>query len=624
MKKKRKAGRGAPGRAESRLSGGRVRSGDGPFARWEIVGLPTLGILALVGGWLAFLGALSNGHLNWNDFLESDTLRPWLKFRDLGQGGLFLGGWEKKLMAWVPDIALLWGMFALGADFRVAHLAFPLLLAALSAVGWILVCDFLFGKSPVRRAVVLLLHSLPMLAASRGELDVYYHHLVPLWRGGTLAMLPWLLWLALRAATARDGRESGIRLLALGTVVAAIVASDLIVLIWFVAPAIGAALALALIGAAKWRGTIRLVGALAVAAVVGRALENPAAFFASGQGGLPSRLDFAHFAAVGRVMVHLIGRVVERNPLEAVVCAAFVFVAVVRGVAALFAGRKRGGINLPPPFSVPEARGHLFAALFVPAAILVPLAMTLTSPQFGEQLDPGKFYSSSHRYFFTLFSFPLFVGWALLPWDGKFFGGRAASRVALAGACAAVLALSAPRAVSVSGTGLDPFATAFHKCFADNARKFGWTGGLAHVWAAFHLRANPDAGIGRVLPVSVRRGAAAEPEILFEPSVFNRHWFSGEFQFVAVNGFNGRVFHTTPSAAERGCPAARASECVYPGHFGGIVDDASVRAAFGEPSEVADCDGFGFYHYDPPLRFDFSGFERGELRGLSLARERRE
>ena len=582
--------------------------------------LPGLGVLALVAAWLALLGALSSGVVNWNDVLEIDTMRPWLKFRDLGQGGKFLGGWEKALMVWIPSVAALWGAFALGVDFRVATLLFPLFLAGLSAGGWILVCDRLFGKSPARRAFVLLLHSLPLLVVSRGELDLFYPHIVHGWRGGTWTLTPWLLWLALRALEAPDGRRSAPFLLALWALLVGGAASDLAVVAWFAVPAAGVALLLPPLGMTTWRRALWMIFALAAAVPVGRALENPALFLADflaeesgekGPGGL-FRLAPAHAVQVGGVVFHLLKKFVARNPLEAVVWAAFVCVAAARLRVALSGGGRKFR-NVFPLFSVPAERRQVFVALYVPAAMLLPLLATLTRTQFGEQLDPGKIHFSSHRYFLPLFYFPLFIGWALLPWSEKFGGGRAAARLIPAG-CALVLALSAPRAFSIAGDGLDPYRSAFHKCFAENARKFGWSGGLAHVWAVPHLRANPSAGIERLLPVAVLRDNAGQAEIVGDPSYFNHHWFSGEFQFVALNGFQGRVFHTIPSVAEKGCPTGRAAECAYPGHFNRIVDEAPVRAEFGEPDAVVECEGFGFYHYDPPLRFDFARFDRGEIK----------
>ena len=572
-----------------------------------------LGGLALVFAWLSFLGALSGGQLNWNDILEGDTLRPWLMFRDIGNESAPLSGWHKPGSGmWAPDIAILWTLYAVGMDFRLAALLFPLLQSVLAAVGWILVCDRLCGKSPVRRAAVLILHSLPLLLVAHRGLDLFYNQTVPLWRFGTWAFVPWLMWLSLRALEfGGNEKQNNIRLAILAGAATVAAASDLAIVAWFLAPAIFSAGALAFFGTIKKSDFARFAAALVLSVPVGQWLDG---VFGVGEGASTRTdivLDFSHFAAVGRVALSLLGGLAGRNAPEMALCAAFALAAGVWFWRTLAGGGRRGGRNVAPTF----------AALLVFSAMFAPLLAALTRQHFGAMLDPGKFHHSSHRYFLPLFYFPLFAGWALLPWN--FAAAARHGRRIVAGAAVLVVALAAPGALSIRAAELDAFSSPFHRCFAENARRLNWSGGLAGYYQTAHLAANPDAGVERVLPVSVRREAGGS-EVLSH-WIFNRHWYSGEYQFVALSGFNGRVFHTLPSAAEPGCPRERANECLYPAHFGAVVDAAAVAAAFGEPQEIVDCEGFGFFHYDPPLRFDLAPLgappNRARMENTPLKRE---
>ena len=567
---------------------------------------PLLGGLALFAAWLAFLGAVSNGHLNWNALLETDTLQPYRLFQGLKEG-LPLSGWlTPGAWMWFPDYAILWPLFALGAGPSAGALLFPLLLAVFSSVGWILVCDFVFGRSPTRRAVVLVLHALPLLVVAWRGLDVFFHQMVPVYRGGLWATMPWTLWLSLRALEA-EGRWRVFRLAALAAAAALLVACDLIAIVWVAAPAAASAVALAVVGKLSWRGALWFVVALAAAVLAGRFLN------ASGEN-LTGR-NFALAAEVWRVMRLLLAKLAARNPLETIVWAAFAALAAVRVFTAIFPGEKRRG--QPGFWRTEQSRRHLFAVFFVAAGMLLPVLATLSQTAFGERLDPGKFHTSSYRYFLPLFYFALFSGWALLPWQN--FGGifRRAPRRALAVAAAAVVALAAPRAAAIRAEGLDMFASPFHQCFAENARRLGWSGGIANWWAMPSLAANPSAGVERTIWARGVRGEKESGLTVFRLEHSSR--LSGEYQFVGVNVFKGRVFLTTPAGGEPGCPLERIDECVWRGHYDDVLDESVVRAEFGPPAEIVECEGYGFYHYDPPLRLDFSKYEWIETYGIRLS-----
>ena len=57
-------------------------------------------------------------------------------------------------------------------------------------------------------------------------------------------------------------------------------------------------------------------------------------------------------------------------------------------------------------------------------------------------------------------------------------------------------------------------------------------------------------------------------------------------------------------------------ECLWEPHAVGAINKERVLGAFGEPAGVVECEGVAFFHYDPPLRYDFSRNENPHARIL--------
>ena len=588
------------------------------------------GALALVASWLAALGAAAAGALELRDIFEFDTFRPWLMFADWTEGEFPITGWRQGVTYfWIPDVALLLPMFATGLDFRAVMLLFPLVQVALCAVGWILVCDLLFGKTPARRAAVLILHALTFLVLAWNGADIFYPQMNVVYHYGTWATVPWLLWLSLRVLSERPRRrgakaDGAADIVALVVLLALAVASDLLIAIWFAAPAAASAVVLAARGKMSPRGTALFLAMLAAGYVAGKILADLQPF-------PPNRNTeaFTSFnpektlTALSNMTENFV-LVARRNPLETVLWLAFAAVGAARGLRVMFGNPRRGGRSAwAQNFGVPEGRGHSFAALFVPAAALVPLFAVLATGNFEEPLK-SFWRLGQNRYFASFYFIALFVGWALLPWGGaaeKLRGAQWFKKI-LAGAgiwaaAALIVLLSLPRAARVESATLDPFNTPFHKCFAENARRLGWKAGIATAPLALHLRSNPDAGIERMMTV-VNFGAFArnpgESALLVDWLQINRHWFADEFQFAAVNDFNGRVFRDLPGRTHSGCSRAERRECGLAAHEGFFIGEEAARKALGEPAEIVECEGVGLMHYDPPLNFNLGALENPDLK----------
>ena len=580
-RKKRKAGKAGSVPAEVQLPGGR-------FSRWERVGLPALGVLALGFAWLAALGGVSDGSADWRRIFLNDTLLPIGMFRDLfldddvSASGWWLGG----APYYVPAFAIQWPLFALGMDWRVAMYLYSLLQAVLAVVGWILVCDFLFGKSPARRAAVVLAHAATFLLLAWRESNLFVLQLTD-WHYCTWTCLPWLLWFALRMldASARSSRGIPVpEVAALVVALAVMVASDLVVVPWFAGPVLLAALF-----CAPPRSVAVLAAALGAGVVLGRALYN-----IPDLQGMPTTEGHLNFSPTQAAQVldaifRMLGDVASRDPFESAAMLAF---------AAAVAWRIAASFRSPPDGKKAVFRPRLLVLLFVPASVAAPVAAQMI---YGAAWDDYAHHPiEALRYQLPMIYFPLFVGWALLPGRIPKLPAWAASA-----ALAAVVAVSVPKAAKIDFAAMDPYGTPFQQCFAENANRLGWTGGIATFNFVNPLLLDPDAGIKNHLKVVVYQrpdpGQSAIVEDAWASNFLRARPVGGEFQFVVVNARDGRFFYFAPRAGDRGC--ALSANC--PGVKAVFaLSDRAARGAFGEPAEIVECAGVGFYHYDPPLRFN--------------------
>ena len=601
----------------------------GPWGGGALVGL---GALALIASWLAALGALAAGDLELRDLFEFDTLRPWLMYADMVGGQFPATGWRQGVTYfWIPDVAIMLPLFAAGLDFRAAMLLFPLIQVGLCAAGWILVCDFLFGKSPARRAAVLILHALTFLVLAWRGADIFYLQMNVVYHYGTWAAVPWLLWLSLRFLRERPRRTakgggaadmnwgSGIALLIL---LCLTVASDLLIAMWFMVPAGAAAVVLRMRGKLPTRETAALLGILAAGYVLGKLLADLQPFPPNRNTEAFTSFNPEKTATALANMADNFILVAGRNSLETVLWLAFAAVGAWRGLTVMFGNSRRVGNSFwESALGVPSGVGHSFAALFVPAAALAPILAVLAT---GNFFAPQELFwrLGQNRYFASVYYIALFVGWALLPWRGlgekmRFirFGSVSSGGGVCALALLAVLA-SAPKALAVRLDSLDPFNTPFQRCFAENARRLGWKAGISSAPLAMQLRADPNAEIERMLLI-VNWGAfarnAGEAALLVDWLQINRHWFAGEFQFVALNDFNGRVYRDPPGGRHSGCAHAERRECGSAADEGFFLGEDAARKALGEPAEIVECDGIGFLHYDPPLTFNLGELENPDL-----------
>ena len=586
--------------------------------------LPLAALLAMVVAWAGALGGVAAGNTDPRALFNVDTLHSWMVFRDAFLlEGYPASGWRHGVsLFYFPEYAVLWPLYAAGLDFRAAMIAMTLIYAATSAFGWALVCDSLYGKSSVRRATVFLLHAAPFLILSWARSDIYSLQLRVVFHYGAWTLVPWMLWLFIRAlhnipqgragkgGAGKDAASVWQNLFAAAVLLALVVASDLIVVPWFAAPALFSLMCMCVLKRMKWGEFFPFAAAVAFGIAAGLVLKEVPDF--------PPHRDTESFLSFNPLrtlsalsgMAYEFSRFAGRNPFSALMVCAFAAVALWR-LSRLRKGRGKGADSEALKWmGVPDSRAHWFMALFVPVSAAASVAAVAATGNFIPAYSETDL-SPSFRYFAPFFFLPLFLGWALLPFSSGAFRGQGKRAVVL---CAALIALAAsPQALSVRFEKLNPYASPFHQCFAENARRLGWEGGVSTGFFTLPLAANPAAGTERVLPVGVLRRGAGNSRMYVDWTVFNRHWFSGEFQFVVVNDYRGRTSMAPPSPLHPACAPEARDSCVPQGHGALFMDDAAARGAFGDPAEVVECDGLALYHYDPPLRFDFSATDNPDF-----------
>ena len=573
--------------------------------------LPALGALILVLSWLALLGGFSDGTVDVRSILHPDSLVPRVMFRELFQSR------ESDVLVTFstaphhfPDALMQWTMAALGASATFALLLTPLLHSALSAAGWVLTCDALFGKSPARRCVVLLLHALPLLTVAWRGADLFWSHLNPYSHYGVWVAMPWLLWLSVRVlegGARTSGKERNAPppvgfAVGLVLLLGAVFASDLLLLPWFVGPAGGTAFVLAWLGRLERRRALWFLGLLAAGCAVGRLIyQTLPPMLGAFQMPLPSGDDEGSLTqSAGTLAAHM-GNALARNPMEGLAWLAFVAVAVWRAAALLNPSLRK---KTPSALDVPEGFGHSLAAVYALAAIAgglggIFIGLKPDGPYYlVSNPDPYLSMAFAIRYYMPAWFIPLFVGWALLP------GPRAALAAALV-ACALAAALAAPKVARMDSAALNLFNAPFYQCFAENARRLDWRAGIST--ASFRAVTEIPGVENRVLPVGVFRRPGAGQSFMVVDIFFNLKPVN-EYQFVVANSREGRAFYYPPVAGETGCAVDEPGACWFlPDGANRILSPADARAAFGEPKEEINCAGVGLLHYDPPLRFDFTG-----------------
>ena len=405
--------------------------------------LPLGAFLAMVVAWAGALGGVAAGNTDLRALFDVDTLHSWLVFRDAFLlEGYPASGWRHGVsLFYFPEYAVLWPLYAAGLDFRAAMIAMTLIYAATSAFGWALVCDSLYGKSPVRRAAVFLLHAAPFLILSWAHSDIYSLQLRVVFHYGAWTLVPWMLWLFIRAlhntpqgragkgGAGKDAASVWQNLFAAAVLLALVVASDLIVVPWFAAPALFSLMCLCVLKKMKWGDFFPFAAAVVFGIAAGLVLKEVPDFPPHRDTELFLSLNPSRTLSALSGMAYEFSRFAGRNPFSALMVCAFAAVALWR-LSGLRKGGGRGAASEALKWmGVPDSRAHWFMALFVPVSAAASVAAVAATGNFIPVSYGEDDLAPSFRYFAPFFFLPLFSGWALLPFSSGAFRGRESARL---------------------------------------------------------------------------------------------------------------------------------------------------------------------------------------------------
>lgn len=552
--------------------------------------------------YVALLGGAASGKIDFATMFGVDSTRSWVLLQVLLEGkyDFFESNQANSNFYW--SLATIWPWYMLFG--RVAGIyAWVFALGVFSAVGWILLCAAVFGRSTSRAALVVILHSIPFLVMGWNGGKIFYSHLIPLYHIAAWVAMPWLMWLGARVV--QGGGYGYAVALALFTAVQ--VVSDPVMVPWFCAPFM---FTLALMYRAVSRkkaknkagagviANLKLAFVAGVAGVVaGYAATKVLTFGAREyQQRVSSLPSFEHVIDTVINVLKFLGLVASNHPVLALVWIGFAVVSW-RFFAPVF---RRG---------VQEPIAHQLVLLFVPLSIAASVAAVIVTGLFPFMSDEdlaaaGGFGTKRYvqlvpadreigtiaRYFLPLVLFPLFTAWSLyVPRIRLHF---------LGGALLVLAAAAIPRAAAVSVEGLNPYSHPFYECMLSAAKRLNAKSVMSPTYSR-ELFFHPQWKWEHYIPIGVARGRQG---YIYSDGGPNRQMKMGPFDFVVTNASRGVFAADGPAREPYICTNDEWHKCASRFHTSAILDGQAVRAAFGEPTEVIECPGNqAIYYYNPPI-----------------------
>ena len=493
-----------------------------------------------------------------------------------------------------PDWSL-WFILASLLPYEAVYVLYCFIFLVISAVGWVFVCRQLGASSAFQSAAVFA-HVLQILLLTYSGNEIFMLLVTPNFHTGIWIFMPWLLWAFLNGSWV--GKTT------LFILVALLALSDLIVLPWFVGPFFVA------VGIVWWRGgfssrrVLESYAIVALAAVVGRSLFNLYMPFAESQ-------DTSNFLSIkiapvfSHLAIQVTGLLVLAGQYGWLAAIWLLFVAL-----ALFVFvRHFYAEEVDPNF--------LFMLTFILTAVLISVAAPALTGKVGflrvfpQGLDFSYFnVLEIGRHIHPALYLPLFVGWPFLIFIGSRWLG---SLIPIRSFHFSVVSLVVCVVAAIPGVvrsrdfqNFSPLETPYAVCVRKAARRLGWTGGIGIYGFWNQAVVDPENPIKQNMVVNnieFFRNAYKEKSLWVMWDATNRHWYSGEFQVVAVDKYKGRRFFAPPRRQEDGCLLDSQCAQYVPSRS---LDEKTVRGVFGDPQEIVECEGVALFHYDPPLIYDFS------------------
>lgn len=534
----------------------------------------------------AVYGALLNGDLFSHGLVfSSDNVWHFLMWQDVRAGIFSFGEWNLQnasALFMFTDLPIIWAIYWLtGGSLATGGHFLGVVMMLLNALAWMLVSDRIFGKDPLRRAVIFILASMTGASVANGAFGPLGDFLI-IGHFSTWVVAGFGVFLFLSAACARRLMFSFL----LFILCLAGVASDPILTVWFVVPATAAGV----LWAVLFRTTSPVFPSVAgIAGFICSPLLK-GYFVETGKG----TIQYSGFGSLEQVVTALenvgtwAAETAARHPVLAVLWVLFFTLLAVEVFKSVRNTRSNRGRYLDNT---------------EPERLFVPLFFLFTSgASVGAAVLSGNFFIEvsseavlSGRYFIPARAAALFIGWAFLPTVVRI----APSVRTLAVAAVALAAVCAPRALVLkdNGAAFVNYYPPSAQCFDKGVRRFGLKKGLATYWWTKSTMAVSKAEV-QIAQVSVY--FSREGNILLYPWKFGiaDRFYEGPFDFIIANNTKGPPDRDWCTAY--GCPdSPRDPLSTY------ILSPDRARAFAAQlgrqPSAVFKCEGAEVLVFKPPL-----------------------
>ena len=539
-------------------------------------------------------------------YAGSDPLSGLLVMRDflLGQ----VKGWSLGVAPMLfPDYFLFWIGYLMDASL-FAHRFYIILLVIIATVGWILLADKIFNCAITARVFTLLavaLHCLVMAYGGDGALSTALFS--PRHHNGAWAIFPYLLRLFVDIS---ESPKPDWRLALFAILLGLMLFSDMLIVVWFVAPAAAILLFAFFAAPARFRCWKHLLAALFVAYIIRHLIIavwpatispnterftsfNPEVSLTTASQLLSTLGDFAllyPFLFVCWLVFFVLSGVVLAPEIRTLLTSG--------GRVAKKTRNRRDMDN-----------ATVIAMFFALSALAAPAAAIAT----GTNAFVGGDITGRMRYMHPTMYLPLFFGWVCL--SSLLFRRfpvlqLAKQRTVMKATAMSVLLVgfgALPKMIDLAKEPpLGIFDAPFFACLQETAQRRKLRAGVAsflsdHIIAAASI--DKELGIERMARIgNLRRlGLGERGSLYVSQDTTNRYYEQGDFDFAVVNAHQGTVHLSLWPNENSVCADEGRLSCIEPAAYGFIIDGQAVEGEFGKPAEIVDCGPAALYLYDKPF-----------------------
>ena len=556
-------------------------------------------------------------------YAGSDTLGTLLSTRDFFAQGNDYAGWRSSVAPFLfPDFVLFCIGYLIDAG-TFTYWFYMISIIAIATAGWMLLADKIFNRAITARVFTLLavaLHCLVMAYDGDGALRVAlfspFHH------NGAWAIFPYLLRLFVDIS---ESPKPDWRLALFAILLGLMLFSDMLIVVWFVAPAAAILLFAFFVAPARFRCWKHLLAALFVAYIIRHLIIAawPTTFSLNTER-FTSFNPEVSLTTVSQLLSTL-GEFALLYPFLFVCWLAFF---VLSGVvlapeirALLASGGRRKKHNRRD-----MDNATVIAMFFVLSSLAAPAAAIAT----GTNVFVGGDIAGRVRYLHPTMYLPLFFGWVCL--SSLLFRRfpvlqLAQQRTVMKATAMSVLLVGFGALPKMMDLAKEPrlgiFDTPFFTCLQETAQRRKLRAGVASfIFDHPVATASIDKGLsiermGRIGNLR-RLGLGERGSLYVSQDTTNRYYAQGDFDFAVVNAHQGSVYISpwiglkTDGAVPRKnkqCAEAERLSCLQPAAYGFIIDGQAVEDEFGKPAEIVDCGRAALYIYDKP--FNLHGLLRG-------------